>query len=243
MVYDNATIQLRGPDALTNFSTPQQKSSIQEKADQKPLSNSGYNSEEYSHKTDSCSPTYVRRYNSLSVDEVDSQSVKESCETGSEPRDVVDDSCCLSGENFSDFSDYSSLFPGDMFSSVPNFFDDIGDELLSSCGDFEFEFGAAPPHASMPNPQADGMEFFRQESFDSGLLQDIIKSFFPKPKPNKSVSDYTRNSIVVVQGLNNHRSSSAAFGEVQWDHMSSTRILERDTHTTNESSPKSNICT
>ncbi|KAL4385456.1 hypothetical protein GQ457_15G008910 [Hibiscus cannabinus] len=137
MVYDNAAIQLRGPDALTNFSTPQQKSSIQEKADQKPLSNSGYNSEEESHKTDPCSPTSVLRCHSLSVDEVDSQSVKESCE----PRDVADDSCCLSGENFSGFSDYSSLFPGDMFCSVPDFFDDIGDGLLSSCGDFEFGFG------------------------------------------------------------------------------------------------------
>ncbi|GMJ00289.1 TARGET OF MONOPTEROS 3, cytokinin response factor 2 [Hibiscus trionum] len=142
MVYDNAAIQLRGPDALTNFSTPQQKSSIQDKADQKPLSNSDYNSEEESHKTDPCSPTSVLRCHSLSVDEIDSQSVKESCEIGSGPRDVVDDSCCLSGENFSDFSDYSSLFPGDIFCSMPDFFDDSGDGFLNSFEGFEFGFGS-----------------------------------------------------------------------------------------------------
>ncbi|KAK8537946.1 hypothetical protein V6N13_096258 [Hibiscus sabdariffa] len=137
MVYDNAAIQLRGLDALTNFLTPQQKSSIQEKADKKSLSNS----KEESHKTDPCSPTSVLRCHSLSVDEVDSQSVKESCETRNKSQDAVDDFCCLSGENFSDFSDYSSLFSGDIFSSVSDFFDDIGDGLLSSCGDFKFGFG------------------------------------------------------------------------------------------------------
>ncbi|KAG8476484.1 hypothetical protein CXB51_033411 [Gossypium anomalum] len=152
MVYDNAAIQLRGPDALTNFTTPQQKS-IQEKTSQKPFSNSDYNSDEESHKTDPCSPTSVLRCHSLSVDEADSQSAKESREIGSEARDVVDDSCCLSGENLSDFSDYSSLFSGDMFCSVPDFFDDdtslresflkdeFGDGFLSTCGDFEFGFG------------------------------------------------------------------------------------------------------
>ncbi|XP_022773380.1 ethylene-responsive transcription factor CRF2-like [Durio zibethinus] len=151
MVYDNAAIQLRGPDALTNFATPQQKS-IQDKNCQKPLSSSDYNSGEESHNTNLCSPTSVLRCPSLSTDEVDSQSVKESREIGSEPRDVLDDLCCISGENFSDFSDYSSLFPSDIFSSVPNLFDnntslhegffkdDFGNGFLSSGGDFEFGF-------------------------------------------------------------------------------------------------------
>ncbi|XVF13022.1 hypothetical protein REPUB_Repub08aG0171400 [Reevesia pubescens] len=153
MVYDNAAIQLRGPDALTNFTTPQQKS-IQDKISPKPLSSSDYNSDEESHKTNPCSPTSVLRCPSLSTDEVDSQNVKESQEIGSEsePRDVLDDSCCISGKNFSDFSDYSSLFPNDIFSSVPNLFDDntslheglfkddFGNGFLSSGGDFEFGF-------------------------------------------------------------------------------------------------------
>ncbi|KAE8662054.1 Ethylene-responsive transcription factor CRF3 [Hibiscus syriacus] len=150
MVYDNAAIQLRGPDALTNFSTPQQNRSIQDKASQKPLTNSDYNSEEESHKTDPCSPTSVLRFHPLSVDEVDSQSVKEPRNIGSEPRDIVDDSCCLSGENFPIISDYSSLFPGDLFCSVPHFFDDttsLHESLLNDeFGDVDFEFGFGGLH-------------------------------------------------------------------------------------------------
>ncbi|XVE64733.1 hypothetical protein DITRI_Ditri07aG0125100 [Diplodiscus trichospermus] len=152
MVYDNAAIQLRGPDALTNFTTPQQKL-VQDKNSQKQLSSSDYNSGEESHTTNLCSPTSVLRCPSLSTDEVDSQSVKESREIWSEPRDALDDSCCISGENFSDFSDYSSLVPSDIFSSVPDLFDDntnlhegllkddFGNGFLSSGGDFEFHFG------------------------------------------------------------------------------------------------------
>ncbi|XVF53024.1 hypothetical protein PTKIN_Ptkin05aG0065700 [Pterospermum kingtungense] len=150
MVYDNAAIQLRGPDALTNFTTPQRKP-VQDKNSQKPISSSDYNSGEESHNTNVRSPTSVLLCHSLSADE-DSQSVKESREMGSEPRDVLDDSCCISGENFSDFSEYSSLFPSDIFSSVPDLFDDntslegilkddFGNGYLSSGGDFEFEFG------------------------------------------------------------------------------------------------------
>ncbi|KAE8657290.1 Ethylene-responsive transcription factor CRF3 [Hibiscus syriacus] len=145
IVYDNAAIQLRGADALTNFSTPQQKSSVRDKASQKPLSNSDYNSEEESHKTVPSSPTSVLRCHSLSASEADFQSVKESRETGSELRDVVDDSCCISGDNLSYFSDYSSLFPGDMFCWVPDFLkDEFGDGFLNSCGDSEFGFGGLP---------------------------------------------------------------------------------------------------
>ncbi|XP_021282590.1 ethylene-responsive transcription factor CRF1 [Herrania umbratica] len=153
MVYDNAAIQLRGPDALTNFTTPPQKL-VQDNNSQKPLSSSDYNSGEESHNINLCSPTSVLRCPSLSTDEVDSQNVKESREIGSEPRDALDESCCISGENFSDFSDYSSLFPNDIFSSVPDLFadntsfheaflkDDFGNGFLSSGADFEFGFGS-----------------------------------------------------------------------------------------------------
>ncbi|KAK8567654.1 hypothetical protein V6N13_105610 [Hibiscus sabdariffa] len=65
---------------------------------------------------------------------------------------------------------------------------------------------AAPPPASMPNPQAGDMEFFRQESSDSGLLQEIIQAFLPKPNPKKSVNDCTRDSIAQsLSGLKSHR--------------------------------------
>ncbi|KAK8616654.1 hypothetical protein V6N13_116624 [Hibiscus sabdariffa] len=114
MVYDNAAIQLRGPDALTNFTTPHQK----------PLSSSAsdYNL---------CSPTSVLRCPSPSIDEVDSPSIKDS-------------RCCISGAN-SD-TPFCIPSPGDIFSSVPNLFDDntslhdFRNGFFSSGEDFDFDF-------------------------------------------------------------------------------------------------------
>ncbi|OMO86204.1 ethylene-responsive transcription factor CRF2-like protein [Corchorus olitorius] len=127
--------------------------SLEDKSSQKPLSSSDYNFDEESHNTNLSSPTSVLRCPSLSADEVVSQSATESREIRSEPRDVIDESCCISGENFSDFSEYSSFLPSDIFSSVPDLFDDntsLHEDLfkddfcngfLSSGGDFEFGFG------------------------------------------------------------------------------------------------------
>ncbi|KAE8719308.1 Ethylene-responsive transcription factor ESR1 [Hibiscus syriacus] len=54
-----------------------------------------------------------------------------------------------------------------------------------------------PPPAAMSNPQADDTEFFRQESSDSGLLQEIIQGFFPKPNPKTPpVTHPTQDPIV-----------------------------------------------
>ncbi|KAK8560894.1 hypothetical protein V6N13_026329 [Hibiscus sabdariffa] len=146
MVYDNAAVKLRGPDALTNFTTPNERP-----ISQMPLSSSDYNSGEESHNTNLCSPTSVLRFPSISADEGgDLRSVRQS---GSERRDVVNECCFVSGEIFSDFSDHSYLFPRDIFSSVPGLFDDntslhdcfreddFGYGFLSSGGDFEFGFG------------------------------------------------------------------------------------------------------
>ncbi|KAK3016957.1 hypothetical protein RJ639_007853 [Escallonia herrerae] len=55
MVYDNTTIQLRGPNALTNFTTPPAKK-------EPAVSSSGYNSGEESHNNNSlCSPKSILR--------------------------------------------------------------------------------------------------------------------------------------------------------------------------------------
>ncbi|KAE8670824.1 Ethylene-responsive transcription factor CRF3 [Hibiscus syriacus] len=130
MVYDKAAIQLRGHDALTNFITP--------------LPSSG----EESHSSYLRSPTSVLRCPSLSNDEVDSQSAKQTPGTGSQGRDFAEDSCCMSGET-ENLSEYSEL-RSDIFSSVPGLFDDktsldefgfpgdFGYPYLSSGGDFEF---------------------------------------------------------------------------------------------------------
>ncbi|XP_008437369.2 ethylene-responsive transcription factor CRF2-like [Cucumis melo] len=112
MVYDNAAIQLRGPDALTNFTTQQTKS-FTEKC-------SGYNSGEESNNN-ICSPTSVLRCPSPPIEEAQSQ-------IPSEP-----DNSCVS-ENFSsEFSDFSScsdtFIPDDIFAfetSIPTLFDEMG---------------------------------------------------------------------------------------------------------------------
>ncbi|KAJ8764874.1 hypothetical protein K2173_010339 [Erythroxylum novogranatense] len=124
MVYDHAAIQLRGPDALTNFVTPPPKCSP-------PTISSGYNSGEDSHSnnknTNVCSPTSVLRcFSASSNEEVESQrapSIKE-------VQHIKDESCV--SQNFSSFSEYTSIgtfFPDDIFdfrSSMPDIFDETG---------------------------------------------------------------------------------------------------------------------
>ncbi|KAK3227988.1 hypothetical protein Dsin_007850 [Dipteronia sinensis] len=155
IVYDNAAIQLRGPDALTNFATPPPPLS----QDKQVVVSSGYNSgdESHSHSNNQhhhnlASPVSVLRCPSPSNDEAESQtSSKESSkDIASETRDESSVS-----ESFSEFSDYSTfetVFQNDIFdfkSSVPDLFDetsfgdgffgdDLGDMFLSSGMDFGF---------------------------------------------------------------------------------------------------------
>lgn len=87
MVYDNAAIKLRGPDALTNFITPP----IKEKPEVNVASNSGYESGDESHNLSS--PTSVLRFRtSESSEEAEQQSV-----SGSEPilQDIKENSIVL----------------------------------------------------------------------------------------------------------------------------------------------------
>lgn len=114
MVYDNAAIQLRGPDALTNFITPPARCS--------PVTaTSGYISGDESNSNyninndrvvNVSSPISVLRFG----EEAETQSVSSSREVrgaGNEAREVKE-GCCIS-ENLSDFSEYNSsidsLFP------------------------------------------------------------------------------------------------------------------------------------
>ncbi|KAG6791633.1 hypothetical protein POTOM_000759 [Populus tomentosa] len=132
MVYDNAAIQLRGPDALTNFITPPARCS--------PLAaTSGYISGDESNSNcninndgavNVSSPISVLRFS----EEAETQSVSSSREirdTGNEVPEVKDDSCV--SENLSDSSEYNSsidsLFPPtadicELRSSMRNIFEE-----------------------------------------------------------------------------------------------------------------------
>lgn len=137
MVYDNAAIQLRGPDALTNFAAPLAKSS----PDLKPVISSGYTSGDESHNN-LCSPTSVLRCPSPSNEETDSPSLKEEVPHIAKFLNFRDDSCV--SENFSEFSEYTSFesfIPDDIFdfqTSIPDFFEETS---IREVGILKEDFG------------------------------------------------------------------------------------------------------
>ena len=168
MVYDNAAIQLRGPDALTNFAfTPAPVKSSPENnipvVGKFPCENSVDESQNNNN-----SPISVLRSPSLSNEEADSQSsettstIREMTQDIGDYRDLREESCV--SENFSEYSTFDSLIPDDIFdfrSSVPELlFDETsmmenvfgedfgvgvgGDMFLSSCESFGFGYSRWP---------------------------------------------------------------------------------------------------
>lgn len=125
MVYDHAAIQLRGPDALTNFSAPPQMEN---------KTNSGYNSGEDSHNTVK-SPKSVLRFVSAadSQTEVEAEAEAESSSFFSPPNDAdpfkQNENITL-WENFSDcpiFPSVEDMFRGfDDPLPIPDLFDQTG---------------------------------------------------------------------------------------------------------------------
>ncbi|KAK4770694.1 hypothetical protein SAY87_031226 [Trapa incisa] len=139
LVYDHAAIQLRGPDALTNFVNPPQKLA----AEKGPVS----------------SPSTVLRPPSPASTE--SQSQSHSTTEEETPKDVrpeissennfCNDPC--PSENFSDYYLDSLMLPNDIFGfqfedSIPSCFEDLGfvgdcqdDLFMNPVEDFGFGFG------------------------------------------------------------------------------------------------------
>lgn len=110
MVYDHAAIQLRGPDALTNFAIPPAKTSC-----------SGYNSGEESHN-DQRSPKSVLRCASASFEESQNNEEAEAESLPSLPTESVkktsdfrDENDISMSENFCDFPPFESYFSDDLF--------------------------------------------------------------------------------------------------------------------------------
>ncbi|GFP86691.1 ethylene-responsive transcription factor crf2 [Phtheirospermum japonicum] len=105
MVYDHAAIQLRGPDALTNFSTPRARDN---------RTSSGYNSGEESHNNASKSPKSVLRCisaaDSHAEPEAEAEAGAETCSIFSPPDDAV---LRKGNDDVNRFSDFSIFPPGD----------------------------------------------------------------------------------------------------------------------------------
>ncbi|XP_010251534.1 PREDICTED: ethylene-responsive transcription factor CRF3 [Nelumbo nucifera] len=134
-VYDNAAIQLRGPDAMTNFATPPKaKQEIQV-----PTS-SGYDSGEESHNLSS--PTSVLRFSSPSSEESESQNRQEPI------KEVHDETCLPDGfsellpletpflDDFLTFQTPAELYQYDTSLPDSHIKEDFGDMFLSSNDDF-----------------------------------------------------------------------------------------------------------
>ncbi|XP_073055611.1 LOW QUALITY PROTEIN: ethylene-responsive transcription factor CRF2-like [Primulina eburnea] len=143
MVYDHAAIQLRGPDALTNFSTPP---AVDEKT------GSGYNSGEDSNNN-AKSPKSVLRYASAADSQAEAEAESCSGNNALSTKEVED-------ENFSDFLIFpprdDNIFrefekptpPPDLFEKTGitdnifgSDFDRCSDMLIGSTLDLGFDFG------------------------------------------------------------------------------------------------------
>ncbi|KAL4570707.1 hypothetical protein LXL04_026368 [Taraxacum kok-saghyz] len=127
MVYDHAAIQLRGPDALTNFTVPPpEKIQISNKVSSV---DSGYNSgEESQTNIKASSPKSVLRFSPSSTDEFVAESTQHSPlhDTITEPSILTDTTASVS-ENFSDFRPFDDPFcTSDLF-EFPDFVQDIYD--------------------------------------------------------------------------------------------------------------------
>lgn len=117
MVYDNAAIQLRGPDALTNFATPPSSATLSppEASPLPATTSSGYNSGEESNNNQISSPKSVLRFNySPAIDETVSLCQQPENDAVTPFQKIKEEKISLP-ENFSGFPTMEALFPDGLF--------------------------------------------------------------------------------------------------------------------------------
>ncbi|XP_010541431.1 PREDICTED: ethylene-responsive transcription factor CRF2-like [Tarenaya hassleriana] len=145
MVYDNAAIQLRGPDALTNFATPPPRAEAETETEKPPPENTEDAFAVTSSSFGLCSPVSVLRSPFAVDDSSGTMSAAGGPEAEAEPE--TGPSTTVSET----FSDFSATFPNDDIfdfrSSVPDIFggDIFSDDLFSNTGtglDLGFVFGS-----------------------------------------------------------------------------------------------------
>ncbi|XXG82239.1 hypothetical protein AAC387_Pa10g0228 [Persea americana] len=162
-VYDNAAIQLRGPDAMTNFAVPATSAKSRPEIDVQLTANT------VEESADECqslpSPTSVLRFcsSTSSMEEAESQNHQEQVQDQIE--EVKEET--TSSQNFSTaelmpletpfLNDFCYLeeksVPGFLDGALPdNFFgdDDVGDVFLGPSDDFDFDFSSMWPPLEDP---------------------------------------------------------------------------------------------
>ncbi|XP_030548574.1 pathogenesis-related genes transcriptional activator PTI6-like [Rhodamnia argentea] len=167
MVYDNAAIKLRGPDALTNFSTPSpSKDPSPENEIVAASSVSGYDSGEESHNL--LSPTSVLHFRTRSNNSAEAEFRQDPAgPPAQEPVDEARDDLECEGEtSLADSNDYWRLdlpFLDDIYS----YFDPLMESSL-----FEDTHNAALPESSMLSLSEDLSDVFldTMSSDDFGSL-------------------------------------------------------------------------
>ncbi|CAI9288990.1 unnamed protein product [Lactuca saligna] len=124
MVYDHAAIQLRGPDALTNFTVPPPATFQLPEKKPSPVT-SDYNSGDDSHNNKAASPKSVLRFASPSTDDSTTESTHN--DAGNEASDTTKDDDASALEKFSGFHAFDApLSTSDLFDFpdiIPGMFD------------------------------------------------------------------------------------------------------------------------
>ncbi|KAL3499260.1 hypothetical protein ACH5RR_038353 [Cinchona calisaya] len=180
MVYDNAAIRLRGPDALTNFSIPPSKPESSSAAE----TCSGYNSGEESHNNQRSPKSVLRFVSSSSNSNNDVEA--ESCLPPSPQSDVVRESRGDSSHEISvseNFSDYS-LIPDDLLFEFENPVPDFSDLFEENTNIFTYNFDCGNNYNNHNNFLMDSnhdKEFGSSMWEDDDFFQDFGDIFGSDP--------------------------------------------------------------
>ncbi|XP_058200961.1 ethylene-responsive transcription factor CRF2 [Rhododendron vialii] len=172
MVYDNAAIQLRGPDALINFATPPSAAAAAATPPPAVTTCSGYNSSEESNNNPLLSsPKSVLRFNYSPVDETASSSSSPHCQKPKTDAvsafQKVKEETSVS-ENFSDFPATETLIPDGLFDfqdPVPDLsglFEESGfreDIFVEDCGQLFIGSGDMCGYGQSTWPADDYLQF------------------------------------------------------------------------------------
>lgn len=154
MVYDNAAIKLRGPDAFTNFSTPSPSKDPSPESEILAASSvSGYDSGEESHNLSS--PTSVFHFRTRSNNSAEAEFRREAGPPAQEPVDEARDDLECEGEtSLADSSGYLRLD----LPFLDDFYNNFDPPMESSL--FEDTHNAALPESSMLSPSEDLSDVF-----------------------------------------------------------------------------------